>query len=265
MPSEKPYIVVTALLNSGARPAPITLSHGDAMDRAFSASDAHDLAGLDIVELPVAPKPFSALRKALELADGTVALYDVFPLASHLEPEVRKVAAQFLAAEALWTLEEQGQLGGVPLNVRLDLPKGWDKDPKAIHARLMEAGALDLSTQAVEVFKAIKTTWDATPPAPPPQHAFHDPQSDAREESSAGTVKAPPVVEKKGAPATAAAPEAPVEAEEAPAAAAAEPSVAEPPAAEETPAAVAVEAPTEAATEAPTDEPTSDAEPEPTA
>ena len=240
MPSEKPYIVVTALLNSGARPAPVTLSHGDAMDRAFAASDEHDLAGLDIVELPVAPKPFAALRKALELADGTVALYDVFPLASHLEPEVRKVAAQFLAAEALWTLEEQGQLGGVPLNVRLDLPDGWEKDPRAIHAKLMEAGALDLSTHAVEIFKAIKTAWDATPALPPTHHAFYEVQSDVREEStSAGSVRAPAAAPAEAAPAEAEA--TPTDAEAAPAEAA--------PAETSAPAEAA---PAEAATEDPT-------------
>jgi hypothetical protein len=71
------------------------------------------------------------------------------------------VAGQFLAAEALWTLEEQGQLGGVPVNVKLDIPNGWEKDPKAIHAKLLEAGALELSPEGIETFKTVKSAWDA--------------------------------------------------------------------------------------------------------
>ena len=73
-------------------------------------------------------------------------------------PAVREI---FDTAEAVWGLEEQGQLGGVPLNVRLDLPKGWDKDPKAVHGRLVEAKALDLSPEGIETFKAVKQAWDA--------------------------------------------------------------------------------------------------------
>ncbi len=116
---------------------------------------------MDLVDLSVAAPAFAALRKALKLPKGTVALYDLFPLASHLTPEVRKVAGQFLAAEAVWTLEEQGLLGGVPLNVRLDLPKGWDKDPKAVHGKLVEAQALNLAASAIETFKTVKSAWDA--------------------------------------------------------------------------------------------------------
>jgi hypothetical protein len=61
----------------------------------------------------------------------------------------------------VWTLEEQGLLGGVPLNVRLDLPKGWDKDPKAVHGKLVEAQALNLAPSAIETFKTVKSAWDA--------------------------------------------------------------------------------------------------------
>ena len=156
----RPFIVVTALLDSGARPAAVTRSHGDAMERAFVASSSEDTAGMDLVELPISPAAFGALRKALQLGEDVVGLYDVFPLASHLDTSVRTVAAQFLAAEAVWALEEQGQLGGVPLNVRLDLPKGWSKDPKAVHEKLVEAGALDLTEGGIEAFKRIKDTWD---------------------------------------------------------------------------------------------------------
>lgn len=156
----RPFLVVTALLDGGARPAAVTRSHGDAMERAFVSSGAESTAGMDLVELPVSPATFGALRKALALGEDVVGLYDVFPLASHLDDSVRRVAGQFLAAEALWTLEEQGQLGGVPLNVRLDLPKGWDRDPKAVHQKLVEAGALDLTPDGIETFKRIKGAWD---------------------------------------------------------------------------------------------------------
>jgi hypothetical protein len=159
---DTPYLVVTALLDSGARPAHLTRSHGDAMERAYIASSGRAIAGLDLVELQVSAPAFDAMRKALGLAPATVGLYDIFPLASHLDPAVRKVAGQFLAAEAVWTLEEQGLLGGVPLNVRLDLPRGWEKDPKAVHAKLVEAGALELHADAIETFKLVKQAWDAS-------------------------------------------------------------------------------------------------------
>lgn len=160
-PSSQPFLVVTALLDSGARPAHVTRSHGDAMERAYVASTSQAIAGLDLVELQVSAPAFDAMRKALGLSLETVGLYDVFPLASHLDGSVRKVAGQFLAAEAVWTLEEQGLLGGVPLNVKLDLPGGWDKDPKAVHAKLVEAGALDLGADAIETFKVVKQAWDS--------------------------------------------------------------------------------------------------------
>ncbi|MEM9070709.1 MAG: hypothetical protein AAGE52_19535 [Myxococcota bacterium] len=159
--SPNPFLVVTALLDSGARPAQMTQSHGDAMERAIQASASKEIAGMDLVEIPVSPAAFGALRRALSLSEDTVGLYDVFPLASHLETDVRRVAGQFLAAEAVWALEEQGLLGGVPLNVRLDLPKGWDRDPKKVHERLVEAGALNLTDGAIETFKHVKQTWDS--------------------------------------------------------------------------------------------------------
>lgn len=158
--SPHPYLVVTVLVDAGARPAVVTCSHGDAMERAIAASEGRELAGLDLVELPISPAPFGALRKALSLPDDVVGLYDLFPLASHLGEQVRKVAGQFLAAEAVWTLEEQGLLGGVPLNVRLDMPKGWSRDPKAVHEQLVKAGALELTSEGIETFKVVKTAWD---------------------------------------------------------------------------------------------------------
>ena len=157
----RPHLVLTVLLDAGARPAAVTMSHASAFERIAVASAGQAVLGPDLVELPVAPQAFAALRTHLGLGDDVVGLYDVFPLASHLDETLRRVAGQFLAAEAIWTLEEQGQLGGVPVNVKLDLPKEWDKDPKAVHAKLVAAGALELGEEAVEAFKAVKTAWDA--------------------------------------------------------------------------------------------------------
>lgn len=120
------------------------------------------MAGLDIVELPIPPKAFAALRDVAGKSSEAVAVYDVFPLAAHLDLETRRIAGQFLAAEILWALEEQGHLKGVPLNLRLDFPNGWDKAPKAVHEKLVEAGALDLNEAAIDDFKAIKAAWDAS-------------------------------------------------------------------------------------------------------
>ena len=157
----RPYIVVTVLLDEGARAAVLTQSHGDAMERALMATHGLDVAGVDLVELPVPTATFAALRKQMGRAKDEVGFYDVFPLASHLQPDVRATAGQFLAAEALWALEEAGQLGGVPLNVKLDLPKGWAREPKKIHERLVAEGALDLTPAAIETYRSAKQAWDA--------------------------------------------------------------------------------------------------------
>jgi hypothetical protein len=157
----RPFIVVTAILDGSARPAAVTVSHGDAVERGYGAAGAEDIAGLDIVELPIAPPAFAALRKNTGGARDIVAVYDVFPLAPTLEPGVRTIAGQFLAAELLFALEEQGLLHGVPLNLKLDVPAGWDRDPKSIHEKLIAAGALDLAPSAIETFKRIKSRWDA--------------------------------------------------------------------------------------------------------
>ncbi|MEM7136554.1 MAG: hypothetical protein AAF500_08245 [Myxococcota bacterium] len=159
-PDPRPYLVLTVLLDGSARPAAITRSHGDALERSMMATQGQEIAGLDLVELPIAAPVFKALRQPLSVPEEEVGLYDVFPLASHLAPELRKIAGQFLAAEALWTMEEQGLLGGVPVNVKLDVPKGWETDPKQVHQRLVGAGALDLTNAGIETYKAIKTAWD---------------------------------------------------------------------------------------------------------
>lgn len=156
-----PFIVLTAILDGSARPAAVTRSHGDAVERAYGALGAETTAGLDIIELPVAPPAFGALRETTGGGSDLVAVYDLFPLSPTLDPKVRTIAGQFLAAEVLWALEERGLLKGVPLNLRLDVPKGWDRDPIKVHEKLVAAGALDLSAEAIEAFKRIKARWDA--------------------------------------------------------------------------------------------------------
>lgn len=157
----RPFIVLTALVDSSARAAAVTMSHGDAYEKALAATSGKAIAGLDIVEIAVQPRAFHALRDHAQKAGDAVAVYDLFPLASHLDASTRKVAGQFLAAEILWALEEQGTLAGVPLNLRLDVPRAWgDRSPKAVHEKLMESGALDLTEQAIDDFKQIKTSWD---------------------------------------------------------------------------------------------------------
>ena len=159
--SAGPFLVVTSILDSAARAAAITRCHGEAMERAISATEGRDIAGLDVVELPIAPQAHAALRKHLGFPDEQAGVYDVFPLSPTIDPAVRTAAAQFLAAEVLWTLDSQGSLGGVPLTVKLDLPADWDKDPKKVHERLMAAGALELSPDAIETFRTIKERWSA--------------------------------------------------------------------------------------------------------
>merc|ERR1711916_35082 len=133
-----PFIILTAICDSSARPAAITVGHGDAMVRAIDAVADCETAGLDLVELPIAPGAFAALRKHLGLPHECVTAYDIFPLSKVLKPEYRPVAGQFLAAEVLWTLEEQGLLQGVPFTIQFDVPKDWDKAPKKLHERLVQ-------------------------------------------------------------------------------------------------------------------------------
>lgn len=163
--ASRPFLVLTAICDASARPAAVTLGHGDAMERALTAASGQDVEGIDLVELPIAPAAFAALRKQLDFGETTVTVYDLFPLSAKLQERYRKIAGQFLAAEALWTLEEQGLLSGVPFTVNFDLPRGWDKDPKKLHARLVEEHALELGERAVQIFKDIKTVWNASAPA----------------------------------------------------------------------------------------------------
>ncbi len=159
-----PVLVLTAICDAAARPAAVTRGHGDAMERAYLA--AGDAAGdvIELVELPIPPAAFAALRKSVQASGDSVTIYDLFPLSSKLDPRFRGVAGQFLAAEALWTLEELGLLGGVPLRVHLDVPKGWSSDPRQLHERLVAEHALELSDNAVRTYKDVKTRWDASQP-----------------------------------------------------------------------------------------------------
>jgi hypothetical protein len=159
--ASRPFLILTAICDGSARPAAITVGHGDAFERAFAASAGQDIDGIDLVEVPIAPAAFAALRKHLGVADNVVTVYDIFPLSPKLREEYRRIAGQFLAAEALWMLEEQGMLSGVPFTVTFDVPRGWDKDPKKLHARLVEEHALDLGDSAVQSFKQIKSAWDS--------------------------------------------------------------------------------------------------------
>jgi hypothetical protein len=156
-----PFLVLTAIMDATARPAAVTRSHADAMEQAFGAIDSRQIAGIDLVELPIQPSMFAALRKQLERDDATVAVYDLFPLSGAVDSEARRVAGQFLAAEVLWAMDEHGMLGGVPLNIKLDLPASWPKGPKEIHAELVKRGALELTPTGIQTFKDIKTAWDA--------------------------------------------------------------------------------------------------------
>lgn len=159
--SKGPFIVLTSVLDAEARPASVTRAHGEAFERLLPATSAHRVAGVDLVELSIHHAAHVALRKHLGLPDDQPGIYDVFPLAATLDPAVRKAAAQFLAAESLWNLDAQGVFGKQVLSVKLDLPAGWDRDPKAVHQKLVEAGALELSPEAVETYKAIKSAFSA--------------------------------------------------------------------------------------------------------
>ena len=150
--SDRPFLILTAICDASARPAAITRGHGDAMERAYVASQGCQTEGLDLIELPIAPAAFGALRKHLQIGDDRVTVYDLFPLSSQLDPRYRGVAGQFLAAEALWALEDQGLLHGVPFS--------RDKDPKKVHERLVAEKALELSADSIETFRRVKTAWD---------------------------------------------------------------------------------------------------------
>src|SRR3972149_3716472 len=90
----RPFLVVTAICDASARPAAITVGHGDAMERACLAADSAAGDGIDLVELPISPQAFAALRRHLQIEDARVTVYDLFPLSAALDPRYRTVAGQ---------------------------------------------------------------------------------------------------------------------------------------------------------------------------
>ncbi len=179
----RPFLLLTVVLDGAAKAAAITRSHGEAYRRMRRAAEGAELAGMDLVELPVLPASFAALRKHFRLPEDAIGLYELFPLAGHLDPALRRIAGQFLAAEVLWKLEDDQSLGGVPLRVTLQVPEGWERDPKRIHERLLQAGALDLTPEGIETFKRVKAAWDALSSH---VHAETPPTEEAATTSSAG-------------------------------------------------------------------------------
>lgn len=159
-PTDKPVLVITAIASSGMRAADATMAHAKKLELVRELANGEPVSSVDFVELQISPAPFGALKNSLGVSSDTAALYDLLPLPDHLSPGVRRAAAQFVAAEKLWAFEGQGMLNGIPLNVRLDLPEGWDRTPKAIHDRLLAEGALNLSEKAVGVFNALQEKWN---------------------------------------------------------------------------------------------------------
>ncbi len=161
----RPFIVMTVLVNSAARPAAVTRSHADALERVRGAAYGHDIGGIEITEVTLPAKTFNVLRKAVGLPATTVGLYDIFPVSPEVTEEHRRVAGKFLAAEAIWALDEQRAFGAEALHFRLELPQSWSREPKEIHKTLIDAGVLNLSAAAVETFRQVKAAWEATQPA----------------------------------------------------------------------------------------------------
>jgi len=155
-----PRLVLTAIHDLNTRPASLTESHGRTMAKLIAAAKGKPHGGFEVVELAVPPAVFIAARKALGRGKDVVAIYDLFPTPVKLTPEIRHIAARFLAAEALWTLAEEGKLGDAALDVRIPTPRGWDRDPRAIQQKLLEAGALDLSDEDIAAFQSVRSAFD---------------------------------------------------------------------------------------------------------
>ncbi len=153
------WITLTAVLSASARPAAVTRSHGDALEQLMPLIGSDPYAGIDIVELPIAPQTFNPLREFLQKPAHSVALYDVFAVPANVSGTVRKIAAQYLAAESLKTLEAQGVLGGVPLSIHLDVPSDWQADMEKIGERLRGKGALAVHDAPDSFIKPLRAQW----------------------------------------------------------------------------------------------------------
>ncbi|QQR88639.1 MAG: hypothetical protein IPJ88_10325 [Myxococcales bacterium] len=155
-----PVILLTAIHHATAKAAELTQQHAKAYERATMALDGQHTGGIDLVELPIAPSAFEAMRKSMRLDDDTVALYDIFAISSKSKSSLRSIAGQYLAAQILWSLEAQGLLSGVPVSVKFDLPHGWEQDKDKIKSRLEKHGAFALDEKEAGTFKTIKANWD---------------------------------------------------------------------------------------------------------
>lgn len=160
MSESAPRLVITAIHDPVVRAAALTWSHGNVFERLKKTEGASDFAGIDVVELTVPAPVYAEARRALELDKSAVAIYDVFPFPASLDPEVRTIAAQFLAAETIWTLAEDKKVAEAALDVRVPVPAGWDRDPRAIQEKLVELGALNLTEDAVRAFQALRARFD---------------------------------------------------------------------------------------------------------
>lgn len=155
-------LLLSAVHDASARPASLTRTHGDAMERLYRALGSIKASRVELIELPIPHRTFTLLRSHLGIDPDTVAIYDIFPVSSRLDPSLYKLTGQFLAAEAIWTLEGQGQLGSAVLDVRVEVPEGWDRTPQELQKRLLQAGALEIDPNAIEAFKTLKAAWDAS-------------------------------------------------------------------------------------------------------
>ncbi len=154
-----PWIVVSALLESGAKVSAITLSHGDAMERGVAALGAEPVAGLEMVELTLDKPAFSSLRRAILLPPTTVGVHDLFAVSGTATVDQRKAAAFYLAQTSVQTLQAQGMLGSSPAQLQMTLPGGWKRS--SLEQRVKESGVLDLTPGESAVFRTIKDRWDS--------------------------------------------------------------------------------------------------------
>lgn len=157
---QSPVILLTAIHHATAKAAELTQQHAEAYERASAALDGNTNGGIDLVELPIAPAAFEAMRKGMRLSEDTVALYDIFAISAKSKASIRPIAGQYLAAQILWSLEAQGLLSGVPVSIKFDLPQGWEQDKNKIKGRLEKHGAFLLDETEAGIFKTIKANWD---------------------------------------------------------------------------------------------------------
>ena len=153
------WILLTAVMSAPARPAAVTRSHADALEQLYNLLQDAPHAGIELVELTIAPQSFNALRTFLQKPAHQVAIYDVFAIPASVSPQVRKISAQYLAADSLLQLEAQGVLGGTPLSLHLNIPKDWDVGLPKIKERLAAQGALALQDSPNAPIHRLREEW----------------------------------------------------------------------------------------------------------